>query len=70
MQNGVTSPESAGKVLETNSILIGAQFDSLFSPQIFAKRFSLGVRPDKEDPYNYRPIAVLPTIAHVFEKLI
>ena len=25
---------------------------------------------DKEDPYNYRPIAVLPTIARVFEKLI
>ena len=25
---------------------------------------------DKEDPYNYRPIAVLPTIAHVFQKLI
>ena len=25
---------------------------------------------DKEDPNNYRPIAVLPTIARVFEKLI
>ena len=25
---------------------------------------------EKEDPYNYRPIAVLPTIARVFEKLI
>ena len=25
---------------------------------------------DKEDTNNYRPIAVLPTIAHVFEKLI
>ena len=24
---------------------------------------------DKEDPNNYRPIAVLPTIARVFEKL-
>ena len=25
---------------------------------------------DKEDPNNYRPIAVLPAIARVFEKLI
>ena len=25
---------------------------------------------DKEDPNNYRPIAVLPTVARVFEKLI
>ena len=25
---------------------------------------------DKEDPNNYRPLAVLPTIARVFEKLI
>ena len=68
------------KVLKDSIDIIAPMLRDIFNLSIMTSSFpdelkilkvvAVHKAGDKEDPYNYRPIAVLPTIARVFEKLI
>ena len=68
------------KVLKDSIDIIAPMLRDIFNLSIMTSSFPNDLKilkvvavhkaDNKEDPYNYRPIAVLPTIARVFEKLI